>query len=120
MPPNTTAVVALPDGRELEVGSGTHEWEVEDAAPAAAATRIGLDSTLAAVIDDLEAYAAIGQVLEAANPEAAHAFRTNTKWSDGRELGEALFMHAGPETKREIADRLAELSARRQGATADA
>ena len=120
VPPNTTAVVALPDGRELEVGSGTHEWEVEDAAPAAAATRIGLDSTLAAVIDDLEAYAAIGQVLEAADPEAAHAFRTNTKWSDGRELGEALFMHAGPETKREIADRLAELSARRQGATADA
>ncbi|MFC8680320.1 family 78 glycoside hydrolase catalytic domain [Microbacterium ureisolvens] len=120
VPPNTTAVVVLPDGRELEVGSGAHEWEVTDAAPAVAASRIGMDSTLAAVIDDLEAYEAIAGVLEAVDPEKAHAFRTNTKWSSGRELGEALAMHAGPDTKREIADRLSELSARREEATADA
>ena len=120
VPPNTTAVVVLPDGREIEVGSGAHEWEVADAAPAAAASRISLDSTLAAIIDDREAYEAIGQVLEASDPEAAHGFRTHTKWSDGRELGEALFMHAGPDTQREIAERLAELSAQREDATADA
>ena len=120
VPPNTTAVVVLPDGREFEVGSGTHEWEVADTAPAAAASRIGLDSTLAAVIDDLEAYEAIGQVLEASSPEAAHGFRTHTKWSEARELGEALFMHAGPETQQEIAAALAALSAQREGATADA
>jgi len=120
VPPNTTAAVVLPDGRELEVGSGTHEWEVEDAAQPSAASRVGLDSTLAAVIDDLDAYRAIAEVLEAANPESAHAFRTNTKWSERRELGEALFMHAGPDTQREIAERLAELSAQREGATADA
>ncbi|MDR7183651.1 alpha-L-rhamnosidase [Microbacterium trichothecenolyticum] len=120
VPPNTTAVVVLPDGREFEVGSGAHEWEVADTAPAAAASRIRLDSTLAAVIDDLEAYEAIGKVLEASSPEAAHGFRTHTKWSDARELGEALFMHAGPETQQEIAARLAELSAEREGATADA
>ncbi|MFB7894495.1 family 78 glycoside hydrolase catalytic domain [Microbacterium sp. NPDC056044] len=115
VPPNTTAVVVLPDGRELEVGSGTHEWEVAEPARAAAASRIGMDSTLAAVIDDPEAYEAIGEVLEASSPEAAHGFRTHTKWSDARELGEALFMHAGPETQQEIAAALAALSAEREG-----
>jgi alpha-L-rhamnosidase len=120
VPPNTTAVVVLPDGRELEVGSGPPEWEVADPAPAAPASRIGMDSTLAAVIDDLEAYEAIGQVLEASSPEAAHGFRTHTKWSDARELGEALFMHAGPETQQEIAAALAALSAQREEATANA
>jgi alpha-L-rhamnosidase len=91
-----------------------------DAAPAAPASRIGLDSTLAAVIDDLEAYEAVGRVLEAVDPEKAHAFRTHTRWSSRRELGEALFMHAGPETQQEIAERLAALSARREKAHADA
>jgi alpha-L-rhamnosidase len=120
VPPNTTAVVVLPDGRELEVGSGSHEWEVEDAAAPVAATRIGLDSTLADVIDDREAYRAIVEVLEAADPEVAHAFRTNTTWSERRELGDALFMHAGPDTQRLIEERLAELSARRERVTVDA
>jgi alpha-L-rhamnosidase len=59
-------------------------------------------------------------VLEAAKPEAAHAFRTNTKWSERRELDEALFMHAGPDTQRLIAERLAELSAQREEARVDA
>jgi alpha-L-rhamnosidase len=126
VPPNTMAVVVLPDGRELEVGSGSHEWAVPDAAfsaestAGAAASRVGLDSTLAAVIDDPEAYQAIGQVLDAVDPAAAHSFRTNTRWSASRELGEALFMHAAPDTQREIAERLAELSARREGVDADA
>lgn len=120
VPPNTTAAVVLPDGRRLEVGAGTHEWEMTDAAPAAPASRIGLDSTLAAVIDDLEAYEAVGGVLEAVDPEKAHAFRTHTRWSSRRELGEALFMHAGPETQQEIAERLAALSAQREKAHADA
>ena len=120
VPPNTTAAVVLPDGRRLEVGAGTHEWEMTDAAPAAPASRIGLDSTLAAVIDDLEAYEAVGRVLEAVDPEKAHAFRTHTRWSSRRELGEALFMHAGPETQQEIAERLAALSAQREKAHADA
>jgi len=118
VPPNTTAVVVLPDGRSFEVGSGAHEWETVDAAPPASPSRIGMESTLADVIDDLEAYRAIGTVLEAADPGAAHAFRTTTRWSDGRELGEALFMFAGPDVQQTIAERLADLSARREaGAT---
>ncbi|TQM23632.1 alpha-L-rhamnosidase [Microbacterium kyungheense] len=114
VPPNTTAVVVLPDGRSFEVGSGSHEWETVDAAPPASTSAIGLDSTLAAVIDDLEAYQAIATVLEAADPDAAHAFRTTTRWSDGRELGEALFMFAGPDVQQAIAERLADLSSGRE------
>ncbi len=118
VPPNTTAVVVLPDGRSFEVGSGAHEWETVDAAPPASPSRIGMESTLADVIDDLEAYRAIGTALEAADPDAAHAFRTTTRWSDRRELGEALFMFAGPDVQQTIAERLADLSARREaGAT---
>lgn len=69
---------------------------MEDAAPPVAATRVGLDSTMADVIDDRGACRAIVEVIEAADPEAAHAFRTNTTWSERRELGESPFMHRVP------------------------
>ena len=113
IPPNTTATVLLPDGRTLEVGSGTHEWEM-DAAPAALPpAHVGFDSSLAAVIDDPEAYRAILDVLEAEKPAAAHAFKTTTQFKPGRELGEAIFNQTGPELQQLIADRLAALSAAR-------
>lgn len=120
IPPNTTAIVMLPDGREIEAGAGSHAWNVEDVPPSAPPARVGLDSSLAAVVDDPEAYAAVIRLLEAEKPDEAEAFRTTTKWTPGRELGEALFMHAGPELQQAIAERLAALSAERAGAGVDA
>ena len=113
IPPNTSATVDLPDGRTFEVGSGDHEWQM-DAAPAVAPpAHVGLDSSLAAVIDDDEAYRLVLTMLEAERPAAAHAFKTNTQWKPGRDLGEAIFQQTGPELQRRVADRLAELSAAR-------
>lgn len=114
IPPNTTATVVLPDGRSHEVGSGAHAWEVADVAEQVAPARVGLDSSLADVIDDSEAYRAVLDVLGADSPDAAERFRTTTKWVPGRELGEALFMVAGPDLQRAIEERLAAVSAERR------
>jgi alpha-L-rhamnosidase len=119
VPPNTTAVVVLPDGREFEIGSGSHEWTVTDDAPAPVTPPVGLHSSLAAVIDDTEAYRTILEVLEASDSDAAELFRTTTKWIGGRQLGESLF-HATPAMKQQIADRLDQLSARRAEASVHA
>ena len=68
-----------------------------DAAPATTPpASVGLDSSLAAVIDDPEAYRVILEVLEAGKPDAAHAFRTKTQWKPGRDLGEAIFQPDRP------------------------
>ena len=113
IPPNTTATVELPDGSTHEVGSGTHEWDVDAAAATPLPAHVGLDSSLATVIDDPEAYRVILEALEAGKPAAARSFRTNTQWKRGRDLGEAIFQQTGPELQAVIADRLAELSAGR-------
>jgi len=65
------------------------------------------------VIDDPEAYRVILDVLEAGKPAAADAFRTQTQWMPGRDLGEAIFQQTGPELQREVGERLADLSAAR-------
>ncbi|WP_345800592.1 family 78 glycoside hydrolase catalytic domain [Microbacterium sp. AZCO] len=118
VPPNTTATVVLPDGATHEVSSGTHSWEVPDQATPATPAPIGLDSSLADVIDDPEAYRAIVEVLEEGKPAAALAFRTKTEWIPGRELSEAIFHQTGPGLQRAVADRLAALNAERAGARA--
>lgn len=120
IPPNTTATVVLPDGRTHEVGSGAHAWEVADVDVLVPPVEVGLHSSLAAIIDDPEAYRAVLEVLEAERPEQAEAFRANTAWVHGRELGEALTMHASPAVQQAVADRLAELSSRREAMTVDA
>ncbi|WP_194410372.1 family 78 glycoside hydrolase catalytic domain [Microbacterium cremeum] len=115
IPPNTTATVVLPDGQSHDVGSGTHAWEVADSTQPTAPQRVGLDSSLADVIDDPEAYRAVLDAIGAENPEAAEMFRSTTKWGPGRELGDALFMVAGPDLQRDIQERLVALSAARSG-----
>jgi alpha-L-rhamnosidase len=118
VPPNTTAVVVL-EGVEHEVGSGTHRWEVSDASAGSAPGEVGLDSSLAAIIDDPEAYRLVLDVLAEDKPEAAERIRTTTKWAEGRNLGEALSRDAGPSLQRKVADRLAELTASRLAAASE-
>ncbi|WP_243231741.1 alpha-L-rhamnosidase [Microbacterium sp. CIAB417] len=116
VPANTDAEVILPDGRRLTVGSGTHRWSC--AAPASPSTpaRVDFGSSLAAIIDDREAYDAIVEVLHAWRPSAADDFRDATQWGDRLLLGERLVHLAGPDVRDRIEERLAALSARRSGA----
>jgi alpha-L-rhamnosidase len=92
VPANTTATVRLPGADDvLSVGSGTHRWEV--AAPAVPADDRGpvtLDTPLAEVIDDREAYEAFVAAFRAQDEAQARAFRDGTRWLPKRRLSDAL------------------------------
>ena len=97
VPPNTRAAVVLPDGQSLSVGSGRHQWTVAAPAPSRAPVPVSLQTTLAELVDDPEAYATLFSVLEGANPTAANDVRQHTAWLPGRRVVE-LFDHRLPKT----------------------
>ncbi|WP_251453944.1 alpha-L-rhamnosidase [Microbacterium sp. Marseille-Q6648] len=105
IPANTTARVTLPDGRELEVGSGRHEWRcaVPERRPRAAVT---LDSSLADLADDPAAYRAFHATLAAQpNRFLAGAVKANALYTPGRTLRDALIF-ADDATLVAVADAL--------------
>ncbi len=120
VPPNTTAEVHLPGRADvLEVGSGEHRWTVpptgRDGSAAAAPARapLSLESSLATVVDDPEAYDALFEVLRAMDPAVAEDVRAHTVWLERRPLGEALDRHVPVPVRRQIAERFAAIDARR-------
>ncbi|WP_413354358.1 family 78 glycoside hydrolase catalytic domain [Microbacterium sp. 1P06AB] len=89
VPANTTAEVDVP-GAPDEVGSGRHEWRfAADATPPRPALD-GLHASLADVIDDPRAYAALVDTVAAADPDRAEAVRAETRWGAGRPVTTAL------------------------------
>ncbi|NEM92503.1 alpha-L-rhamnosidase [Galbitalea soli] len=117
IPANTTAVVTLPGTDDVhEVGSGEHQWTVGAAAAPVAPGAVTTESSLAAVIDDPEAYAAVWQAIAAHSPEQAQIFRRHTKWTEGRALGEAFFQ-LSPSMQAEIGAALDALNAGRGAGT---
>ena len=86
-----------------EVGSGAHEWEVADAAPARVAAGAASDSTPASRPSSTTPRPT-GSIARRARGGQARggrsAFRTNTQWMPGRELGEAIFQQTGPELQQ--------------------
>lgn len=103
IPPNTTATVALPDGTEHEVGSGSHSWTVDEA-PVAAPRPVNLESSMADLADDEHAYRAFHATL-AGRPNAflAQAVRANALYTPGRSIRDAL-VFADPATLVAVAD----------------
>lgn len=89
VPANTTAVVDLGD-EPVTVGSGHHEWRIPAPVAAAPPALLGLDASLADVIDDPRAYRALIDTLAAADPGRAEAVRAGTTWGRGRPLATAL------------------------------
>ncbi len=99
VPPNTTATVRLPGADDdLEVGSGVHSWRVP-AAPASAEApeAVSLDSPLAAIVDDPEAYATLAAALDGDEPGSSGSLLRSVSWVPGRELGEAIRMRTTPD-----------------------
>ncbi len=91
VPANTTATVRLPGGGEpITVGSGTHRWEV--AAPSAGDGRapVTLDTPLADVIDDQEAYDAVLSAIRARDEAKVREFLDQTRWLPHVSLGHGL------------------------------
>ncbi|MCI2957101.1 glycoside hydrolase family 78 protein [Agromyces atrinae] len=113
VPPNTSARVVLPGGEELEVGSGEHEWTVDDTVVVVPPASVSLQSSLAQIVDDPAAYRAVLDVLEARKPEAAEALRLRTPWLPDRDLGETLSNRTGTDVQEAVADALAALDAER-------
>ncbi|SDG68455.1 alpha-L-rhamnosidase [Microbacterium sp. 77mftsu3.1] len=89
VPANTTAEVDIPDAPR-EVGSGRHEWRFA-ARPAPPRPSLdGLQASLADVIDDPRAYAALVDTIAAVDPDRAQTVRAETRWGAGRPVTTAL------------------------------
>ncbi|MDT3316615.1 family 78 glycoside hydrolase catalytic domain [Microbacterium sp. KSW4-11] len=89
VPANTRAEVAIP-GAPDEVGSGSHEWRFPAPATPARPPLDGLHASLADVIDDPRAYAALIDTIAAVDPDRAQAIRSETRWGAGRPVTTAL------------------------------
>ena len=113
VPANTEADVVLPDGQRHTVGSGAHRFSCAAPPLAVVPSEVGLSSSLAAIIDDAEAYDEIVGALNEWRPSVAKDFRSGTQWGDGLVLEERLSHLAAPEVRAEIAERLVALSERR-------
>ncbi len=102
VPANTSAAVSVP-GAPAEVGAGTHEWRYTAPASADRPALPGLDASLADVIDDPRAYAALFDTLSEVAPERVDAVRSDTVWGAGRPLSTAL-MFTPPDVLARVDD----------------
>lgn len=100
VPPNTTAEVAIP-GVDSVVGSGVHAWRFTTDAPAVRPPLDGVRASLAEVLDDPRAYAALIDTLTAHDPGRAAAVRNETRWGTGRPVTSAL-MFTPPALQDEV------------------
>ena len=105
VPPNTTAVVDLPDVPATEVGSGTHEWRFAARAPSERPALDGLAASLADVIDDPRAYRALLETVARFDGDRAEAVRAETLWGANRTVGSAL-MFVPPSLLAEVDEAL--------------
>jgi alpha-L-rhamnosidase len=106
VPPNTEAEVRLPDGTVHLVGSGAHEWSVAERAKEVPARGYDLDTDLATIVDDRDAYAELVAILDAEDPDNARILRTNTVWSRGQSLRESVLRLATPAVQQMVVERL--------------
>lgn len=96
IPPNATAEVVLPDGRRLEVGSGEHHWNVDDRMDPPCSL-LTLDSSMAEVAENPDAYAAFHAALEASpNRFVAKAVRANALYRETLSVRDALVFADAP------------------------
>jgi alpha-L-rhamnosidase len=113
IPPNTTAEVWLPGASEfIRVGSGSHSWSVPAEVASPARGEVSLASALTEIIDDPEAYAAVGSAIAAHDENEARIFLRHTQWTPGRSIGETLHQ-LPPSVKDSVKTALEELSGRR-------
>jgi alpha-L-rhamnosidase len=91
VPANTTATVRLPGGGEpITVGSGTHRWEAPAPATGNGHGPVTLDTSLAEVIDDQEAFDALLGAVRARDEAKVQELLDQTRWLPHMSLGHAL------------------------------
>jgi alpha-L-rhamnosidase len=114
VPANTTATVRLPGGDELSVGSGRHRWEVPAPATGNGRGPVSLDTPLADVIDDQEAYDAVLDAMRAHDGTLVQAFLDRTWWLPHLSLGAGLERVPAP-VRADIGSALESVSRGRAG-----
>jgi alpha-L-rhamnosidase len=91
VPANTTATVRLPGGgAPISVGSGTHRWEVAAPATSNGHGPVTLETPLAEVIDDEEAYDALLGAVRGRDAAKVREFLDQTRWLPHMPLRDAL------------------------------
>lgn len=96
------------DGQRI-LSAGVHIWTVPSRTPEPLG-RVGLESSLAEIIDDPDALSVVEETLAEHNPASVNAMRAATRWTKGQTLAEIVFQYASPEVQREIGRRLTVLS----------
>jgi alpha-L-rhamnosidase len=111
IPPNTTGLIELPDGRRLEIDAGRHEWIVAGTDASPPRTPVTLDSSMAELADELAAHRAFFDTLAARpNRFLAGAVSANALYTPGRSIRDAL-VFADDDTLTAVADALAAAAA---------
>jgi alpha-L-rhamnosidase len=108
VPPNTRALVALPDADPVEVGSGRYEWTVPAREVSASPVALDLDSDLTDVLEIPGGFDAVFGALRAWDPEQARTLRRAIRWTPGRPLRDPLLKVPVP-VLDDIRSRLADL-----------
>jgi alpha-L-rhamnosidase len=111
VPPNTSADVLLPDGQRCTVSAGHHEWTV-DTQPQPAPVAVTTSTSLAAIIDDPEAYRTVIDAFTRIDPAVAEDFRKRMAWVPNQPLFGA-FSLISPAVVAEVEGSLAALNAAR-------
>ena len=112
VPANTDAVVTLPGSEPVIVGSGTHEWSVTDTGAGEAPRPLATSSTLAAIIDDPEAYQTVLEAFRSVDAGLAREFSKRTRWLPNEPLIGG-FTLITPAVKAAIEEGLSALNASR-------
>jgi alpha-L-rhamnosidase len=91
VPANTVATVHLPGAAEpVRVGSGSHRWDVEVPVASTRAGAVSLETELADIVDDPEAYRALMGALRSSGADKEREFRDATAWIRGMPLIDAM------------------------------
>ena len=110
VPPNTTATVRLPATEAFTVSAGHHEWTV-DAEPRPTPAPVTTSTSLAAIIDDPEAYHTVIDAFTRIDPAARDVHR-RIAWVPNQPLHGA-FRLVSPAVAAAVEDSLVALNATR-------
>ena len=112
VPANATALVRLPGTEPFAVTAGGHAWTVADVSPSPVPGEVTTATSLAAIMDDPQAYRTVMDAFNRISPSVAREFNRRTAWVPNQPLF-GSFSLISPAVVGEVEDSLAELNASR-------
>ncbi|MCC2592575.1 glycoside hydrolase family 78 protein [Tessaracoccus sp. OS52] len=112
VPANSGAVVRLPERQEFHVGSGKHQWVFDAPIERDGSAPLGMDTPLAEIIDDQDAYQAVVAAFDAIAPHVGEDFRRRTRWIPNQPLSTTVAL-LSTEAAKLVTQRVAEFNSRR-------